>query len=66
MAIPLYTIIVGAINNDVDGKCSIKSLEPSLETSNYVEFFINDLKRSENKFKWSNYVKGVVANFKGI
>jgi hypothetical protein len=65
MAIPLYTIIVGGINNEIDGKCRIKSLEASLEPSNYIEFSINDLSRSEKMFKWSNYIKGVIANFKG-
>ena len=66
MAIPLYTIIVGAFNNETEGKCRIKSLEPSLAPMNYVEFSINNITPSEKLFKWSNYVKGVIAGFKGI
>ena len=65
MAIPLYTVIVGAYNNDSEGRCRIKSLELNLVPGNYTEFIINDLKPSDTLFKWSNYIKGVVANFKG-
>jgi galactokinase len=65
MAIPLYTIIVGARNNDPEGRCRIKSLEPNLLPGDYTEFIINDLKPSDTLYKWSNYIKGVVANFKG-
>lgn len=66
MAIPLYTVVVGCANNNQNGLCRIKSLEPFLGENNYVEFNINDLKHvKDKKLSWANYVIGVVANFKG-
>lgn len=64
MAIPLYTIIVGQLNDD-DGICRIKSLQDNLDTGNYVEFDIKSLVPSKSEFKWANYIKGVIANFIG-
>lgn len=66
MAIPLYTIIVGSINNNSNKTCRIKSLEPSLGDNNLVEFNLDDLKHEKDKTRsWANYLIGVVANFKG-
>ncbi len=65
MAIPLYTIIVGAKNNDPNGMCRIKSLEPSLGSDNFVEFSLENLKPLEGRLKWANYMIGVVSLFKG-
>jgi galactokinase len=65
MAIPLYTIVVGALNQSKDRVCRIKSLENTLRNNNYVEFCLDDLKSSIKPGSWSNYVIGVVACFKG-
>ena len=66
MAIPLFTIIAGSVNNNPNRTCRIKSLEKSLGESNYYEFNIDDLKHvDDRKFSWANYLIGVVANFKG-
>jgi galactokinase len=67
MAIPLYTIIVGAKNNHVNKVCRVKSLEASLASNNSVEFSLNENLRpiTDKTLKWANYVIGVVANFHG-
>ena len=68
MAIPLYTVIVGAANNRTDQLCRVKSLEASLGEHNTVEFSLAEqpLKAKEDKsFYWANYLIGVVANFLG-
>lgn len=65
MAIPLYTVIVGAKNNCPNRICRIKSLEPSLGTYNIVEFSLDNLKPLDAPFKWANYLIGVISLFKG-
>ena len=65
MAIPLYTVIVGAKNNNPDRICRIKSLEPSLGSNNIVEFSLDELKPLSGPLKWANYIIGVVSLFKG-
>ena len=71
MAIPLYTVIVGAKNNSDQNNnqnrlCRVKSLEPSLGENNYIEFSLNDLKQRDKSQNWANYIIGVVANFEGF
>lgn len=66
MAIPLYTVVVGAKNNNPDRICRIKSLEPSLDSNNYIEFSLDAPKPMEAPYKWANYIIGVVALFEGI
>lgn len=63
MAIPLYTILVGAKNNDPNKTCRVKSLEPALGSNSLIEFSLNDLKQRDRSLNWINYVIGVVANF---
>lgn len=70
MAIPLYTVVVGAIkklddNNNKNTVCRIRSLEASLGDKNYVEFDLNDLHKRDKSENWTNYIIGVVANFEG-
>ena len=66
MAIPLFTIIVGAPNNDPNRICRVMSLEPSLGEKNYVEFGLNDLKPVEQTHRWANYIIGVITYFQGM
>ena len=65
MAIPLYTVVLGSLNNSKNNICRIKSLENILGDKNYVEFSLDDLKTNVKPGSWSNYVIGVVACFKG-
>ncbi|CAF0702846.1 unnamed protein product [Brachionus calyciflorus] len=70
MAIPLYTVIVGARNNSDQNNnqnklCRVKSLESSLGENNLIEFSLNDLKKRDRSENWANYIIGVVANFEG-
>lgn len=66
MAIPLYTIIVGAKNSQSNRTCRVKSLEPSLGDKNLVEFSLDNLKQRDKSENWTNYVIGVVSNFEGF
>ncbi len=65
MAIPLYTIIVGAKNNHPEKICRVRSLESFLGEHNTIEFSLDDLKHKEKPYHWANYIIGVVANFDG-
>ena len=65
MALPLYTIIVGARNNDPSRTCRIRSLEKSLEGNSIVEFNLDNLKPLSKPLNWANYMIGVIANFQG-
>jgi galactokinase len=66
MAIPLYTIMVGALNKNPSRVCRIKSLESCLGENNVIEFSLDELKHQDKPYNWANYIIGVVANFDGI
>jgi galactokinase len=66
MAIPLFTIMVGRENKDSNKMCRVKSLEKTLNESNYVEFSLSNLVANKKPLDWSNYIIGVTAFFQGI
>lgn len=65
MALPLVSVFVGR-KNDTD-QCRVQSLADGIDEPKYVEFPVpseaSPLKPGTPK--WANYVKGVVANYKG-
>jgi galactokinase len=65
MAIPLYTIVVGAVNNSPTKTCRVKTMEGSLGEHNTIEFSLDQLKSQERPYNWANYIIGVVAYFDG-
>jgi galactokinase len=65
MAIPLYTIVSGTVNNSPTRTCRVKSIESSLCEHHTVEFSLDDLRVQERPFNWANYIIGVVAYFDG-
>ncbi|VDI64233.1 galactokinase-like [Mytilus galloprovincialis] len=64
MALPLVTLLVGKKTDS--GICRVLTLA-SIGKDNYVEFPIPSNKNSLSPGEpmWANYVKGVVANYKG-
>jgi galactokinase len=66
MAIPLYTVMVGAVNESATRTCRVRSLEPSLGKNNTIEFSLDSLAVvQERPFHWANYIIGVAAYFDG-
>ncbi|XP_074648613.1 galactokinase-like [Tubulanus polymorphus] len=65
MALPEVTVIVGAKNDS--NACRIQTLAENADQPNYVEFPLASAEQplKPGKPTWSNYVKGVIANFKG-
>lgn len=65
MAIPLYTVIVGRKNDC--GVCRILTLCPFADHPKIVEIPLPSNKKPllPGHPKWANYVKGVIANYKG-
>ncbi|GAB6021267.1 Galactokinase [Chamberlinius hualienensis] len=66
MAIPLYTVIV-ARKNDT-GTCRVCTLSSNADEPRLVEFKVpwdEDKPLTPGLPKWANYVKGVIAFFKG-
>lgn len=63
-ALPLVTLLVGKKTDS--GICRVLTLA-SIGKDNYVEFPIPSNKNSLSPGEpmWANYVKGVVANYKG-
>lgn len=64
MALPLVTLVVGKKTDS--GICRVLTLA-DVGKENYVEFPLpsNKATLSPGEPKWANYVKGVVANYKG-
>ncbi|XP_075224758.1 galactokinase-like [Lycorma delicatula] len=64
MALPLVTIVVGKKNNSDD--CRIKTLSENCDKPTLVVFSISERQNLKpGNPKWANYIKGVIANFKG-
>lgn len=64
MALPLVTLVVGKKTDS--GTCRVLTLA-NVGNESYVEFPVpsNKATLSPGEPKWANYVKGVVANYKG-
>ncbi|XP_060567689.1 galactokinase-like [Ruditapes philippinarum] len=65
MALPLVTVLVG---KKTDGQqCRVLTLTDGVDDPNYVEFPVpsESSPLTPGTPKWANYVKGVVANYKG-
>lgn len=62
MAIPVYTVVIGAPNSFQI--CRIESLSNKLESPKRVELKFDSL--TIGPPSWSNYVKGVISTFPGI
>ncbi|XP_054715032.1 galactokinase-like [Uloborus diversus] len=67
MALPMVTVIVGRANQSK--RCHIFTSCPMIDEPREVEFIIPDDETKgflcPGKPAWANYLKGVVANFKG-
>lgn len=65
MAIPLYTLVLGRRTNG--GKCRIYTTSENADEPHFIEFALPSDKQplQPGTPKWANYVKGVVATFKG-
>ena len=65
-ALPMVTVLVG--NKTDTGLCRILTTAPGVDEPKYVEFSLptpdQPLQPAETPF-WANYVKGVVAHYKG-
>lgn len=68
-ALPMYTVVVGAYNDDGSETCSILTTTDAADDPKLAQFNIptpaNPLVPSKTP-AWANYFKGVVANFHGI
>ena len=64
-ALPLVSVFVGRKTDK--GVCRILTLAPGVDSPTYVEFPApsSDSPPPVGTPKWANYVKGVVAHFKG-
>ena len=64
-ALPLVTVFVGRKTDKA--VCRILTLAPGVDTPTYVEFAAPspDNPPPVGTPKWANYVKGVIAHFKG-
>lgn len=63
IALPLVTILVGSKNDS--NKCHIKTLHGNIDETT-VEFPVPKIVPLKPGLpKWANYIKGIVANFKG-
>lgn len=69
MALPLCTVVVGALSNDDMGTCRVLTTAGGADNPNFVEFPAptaeHPLTRGDVP-NWANYFKGVVANFHGV
>lgn len=66
MAIPLYTIVVGRLKES--GSCRLLTMCSVADHPREVEFQVpsDQTPLLPGQPKWANYVKGVVANYKGL
>lgn len=64
-ALPLVSVFVGRENGT--SQCRVVSLADGIDSPNYVEFPApsGGTPLEPGSPKWANYVKGVVANYKG-
>ncbi|XP_061182556.1 galactokinase-like [Saccostrea echinata] len=65
MALPQVTVLVG--RKSEGNLCRVLTLADSVDAPNYVEFPVPSAETplKPGTPKWANYVKGVVANYKG-
>ena len=66
-ALPLMTVIVGKKSTELQ-KCRITTLSPTADHPHSIEFNLpneGDPPLKPSSPSWANYMKGVIANFKG-